>query len=263
MTVPDMAGAVTIPVAPEQPQMPATGATNAEIFTRSQVDEMLNKARQQEKDKLYGRHEAQGTEITELRSRLDEIDAARQAAEAAKAEAEAAVVSATEKAAKDKAEAEMTAKQYADERHTDLVSQLEAMREESARKDLIFQREREFNDLMAYRSERVAASADDIAPELVDLVTGNTREEVDASIELMKGKTDQLVQNMLAAQGASSVPRPVSPTGRPNTDPFGNDAQKTYTVDDLKNMSMSEYAANRTQLLGAATAQYRQGLGTR
>lgn len=264
MTVPDLAGAVTIPVPPAQPAVPATGANgDVDVFTRAQVDDLLNRARQQEKDKLYGRFETQGNEITEMRSRLDEIAAAREAAENAKAEAEAAAQAVKDKADKDKAEAEMSAKAYADERSRELLEQLEAMREESARKDAVFEREREFNELMAYRGQAMSAASDDIAPELIDLVTGNTREEVDASVELLKGKTQQILEAAQAAMAGNAPPRPVSPTGRPNTDPFGGDATKTYSVDDLKNMPLNEYAAIRTQLLGAASAQYRQGLGSR
>lgn len=260
MTVPDLATAVTIP-APPAPSPPATGANgNEDIFTRAQVDELLNRARQQEKDKLYGRYESQGTEITELRGRLDEIAQAREAAETAKAEAEASTQAAIDKASKDKAEAEMSAKAYADERSRELLEQLESMREESARKDAVFAREREFNELMAYRQQRMAESGDDISPELIDLVSGNSPAEVDASVELLKTKTAQIIENIAASQGAMP-PRPVAPTGRPNTDPFGGDAQKTYTVDDLKSMPLNEYAAIRTQLLGAASAQYRQRLG--
>jgi hypothetical protein len=256
MTVPSIAEAVTIPVPPE----PAPGG-NARTFTQDEVADLLNKARQQEKDKLYGRFESQGTEITELKSRLDEIALAREAAEAAKADAQAQAQAVKDKAAKDKAEAEMSAKAYADERSNELLNQLEAIRAEREQERAIFEREREFSELMAYRQQRVAESADDIAPELIDLVTGNTREEVDASVELLKGKTQQLVEAMVAAQQGAAPPRPVAPTGRPNTDPFGGDAQKTYTVDDLKNMPLNEYAAIRTQLLGAASAQYRQRLG--
>lgn len=264
MTVPDMTAAVTIPAPPPQPAVPATGAngTNGDFFTRDQVDELLNKARQQEKDKLYGRFESQGTEINELREQLTGFKAERDAIEKAKAEAEAAQKAAEEKAAKDKAEAEMTAKQYADERSNELMNQLEAMRTEREQERALFAREREFNELMAYRQQVMAAASDDIAPELIDFVTGNTREEIDASVDLLKGKTQQIIDNMLAAQAGNTPPRPVAPTGRPNTDPFGGDATKTYSVDELKNMPLNEYAAIRTQLLGAASAQYRQRLGS-
>lgn len=270
MTVPDMAGAVTIPV-PTAPApsvaasvaAPGANATGEEVFSRAQVDDLLNKARQQEKDKLYGRFETQGTEITDLRTQVEGFKAERDAIEKARADAEAAQKAAEDLAAKQKAEAEMTAKQYADSHHEELLAQLTEMREESARKDALFQREREFNELMAYKAQVVAASADDIAPELIDLVSGNTREEIDNSVALLKAKTDQLVESMRAGLAGSALPRPVGATGQPNIDPFGGDATKTYTVQQLKDMPMAEYAAMRGQLLGAATAQYQQQLGQR
>lgn len=264
MTVPDMATAVTIPAPAPQAAPSTTGANaNGDIFTREQVDELLNKARQQEKDKLYGRFETQGNEISELREQLTGFKAERDAIEKAKTEAEAAQKAAEEKVEKEKAQAEMSAKAYADERSNELLTQLEAMRTEREQERAIFQREREFNELLAYRGQAMAAASDDIAPELIDLVTGNSPQEIDASVELLKGKTQQILEAAQAAMAGASPPRPVAPTGRPNTDPFGGDATKTYSVDDLKNMPLNEYAAIRTQLLGAASAQYRQGLGSR
>lgn len=257
MTVPDMTGAVTIPVTPEPPQ------NSGDFFTRAQVDDLLNKARQQEKDKLYNRFETQGQELTDLRTKVEGFQAERDAIEQAKTEAEAAAKAAEEKAARDKLEAEMTAKQYADQRHSDLMAQLDEMRQDSARKDALFAREREFNELMAYRSQRMNEAADDIAPELIDLIAGNTREEIDASVATLSERTARIAEAAQAAMAGITPPRPVAATGRPNTSPFGDDMEKTYTVDDLKTMSLSEYAANRDKLLGAASAQYRQGLGSR
>lgn len=261
MDVPDLTTSVTIPVTPE-PTPPQMG-TNAQFFTRDQVDELLNKARQQEKDKLYNRFETQGQELTDLRTKVEGFQAERDAIEQAKAEAEAAAKAAEDKARKEKAEAEMSAKAYADERHSELMAQLEEMRAESARKDALFQREREFNELMAYRQQKMAEAADDIAPELIDLVAGNTPAEIDASITTLAERTARIAQAAQAAMAGIQPPRPVAVTGRPNTSPFGDDMQKTYTVDDLRNMPLSEYAANRDKLLGAASAQYRQGLGSR
>lgn len=268
MTVPDMAGAVTITTPPVANTVtapyPGTGANeNARTFSQDEVNDLLNRARQQEKDKLYGRFETQGNEISELREQLTTFKSERDAIEQARLEAEAAAKAAEEKAAKDKAEAEMTAKQYADSRSEELLAQLEAMRAERELERATFAKEREFNELMGYRTQRMNEAADDIAPELLDLVTGNSREEIDASVALLTDRTAQIVESARAAQQGMTPPRPVSPTGRPNTDPFGGDATKTYSVEDLKNMSLADYAAIRTQLIGAASAQYRQGLSSR
>jgi hypothetical protein len=238
---------VTIPLPPE----PAAAPPAQRTFT----EEDLNRARQQEKDKLYARL----NKVEDLEAKFAAMAAEREAAEKARAEAEAAARAAEEKIERERAEAEMSAKQYADARQAELQAQIEEIQRQREEERLIFQREREYNELQSYKAQRLQDASNQIAPELLDLVGGNSREEIDASIENLTAKTNQILDSIQAAQSAYAPPRPVSPTGRPNTDPIGGTATKSYSVDELKGMSMAEYSAIRTQLLGAASAQYRNG----
>lgn len=241
---------VTIPVPPEPAAAPP-----AKMFT----EDDLNRARQQEKDKLYARL----SKVDDLEAKFASMAAEREAAEKAAADAEAARLSAEQLAERQRAEAEMSAKEYADTRHSELLSQLETIQREREQERAVFAKEREYNELQAYRTQRMQEASDQIAPELLDLVSGSSQEEIDASIGVLTERTNRILDSIQAQQGAYTPPRPVSPTGGPTTDPIGGTASKTYSVPDLQNMSMADYIKNRTQLLGAASQQFHQNRGRR
>jgi hypothetical protein len=120
-------------------------------------------------------------------------------------------------------------------------------------------KESEFNRLRAYTQERLAAERNNIAPELIDLVTGNSQEEIDASIGVLKNKTLAILESVQQAQTANRAQmRGVSTAGYTMQGPTDNDSGfRQLSADDIKNMSMSEYAKYREQLLGAASDSYR------
>ncbi|MCZ0981843.1 hypothetical protein O1L60_31015 [Streptomyces diastatochromogenes] len=111
------------------------------------------------------------------------------------------------------------------------------------------------------RSQLLAAAADDIAPELVDLVQGNTEDELRQSVELMKQKSQAIVAQIQQTQVAARAQmRGTAPTGY-GVGPADTDAgYRQYSAGDIKNMPMSEYAKLRGQLLPAAGNAARQGM---
>lgn len=245
-------GTVTVRTEAPPAQQPAQGS-------RTFTEEDIAKARQEEKDKLYSRLTKSDERFQTLEAELAALREEREARQQEEAERQAA----EEKAHKEKTEAEMSAKRLLEERSSEWERRFEEIQREREQERAALAKEAEYNALRAYIQERLGAERSNIAPELADLVTGNTREEVDASIELLKTKTDAIFQSMQAAQQqARSHMRGVSATGYTGTGPADGDAgARQLSVDDIKNMPMSEFAKYRSQLLGsAATNSSNRGL---
>ncbi|AZM47818.1 hypothetical protein DMB38_20310 [Streptomyces sp. WAC 06738] len=223
-------------------QQPAPGRT----FTAADIE----KARSEEKEKLYSRMQKGDERLQAMEAELTTLREEREARQREEAERQAA----EEQAAKERAEAEMSAKKLVEERSTEWERKFQELQAEREQERAALAKEAEYNALRAYIQERVNAERSNIAPELVDLVTGNTREEVDASIELLRAKTDAIFQSVTAAQQqARSQMRGVSTTGYTGNGPTDGDAgARQLSVEDIKNMPMSEFAKYRSQLLGAA-----------
>lgn len=245
----DPIGSITVPAI-----QPAATASAPRMFDEA----ALNKARQDERDKLYGRLTEQGET---LKSMQDEL-AAMKAERAAEVEAVQAAKAQAEAAQKARAEAEMSAKDFVKQEAERWQTQLAEMERQRAEERAIFEKERAFNELRAYTQAQVAANRDQIAPELLDLVTGNTPEEVDASLETMRTKTAAILEGIAGAQAQARQAslRGVSATGRPNIGPMDTDpGSRTLTPKDISEMSMAEYASYRQHLLAAASDHVRQG----
>jgi len=238
---------ITIPVVPPAPAQPTAPTFTAEDIAA---------ARQQEKDKLYKRLETNQETLGQMQSQLAVLTAEREAAETARSEAAAAAEA--ERVAS--VQAQMDAKSYAETRISEFEQRMAAMQAEREAERAVLAREREYGELQSYRAEQMQTAGQQIAPELIDLVSGNTREEIDASVALLTARTQAIVESIQTAQAAATPPRGVAPTGRPNVDPLNpqGPGTKTYTAQDLKSMSMGDYIANRSQLLGALSDQVRR-----
>lgn len=234
-----------------------TAEAQGKTFTEAD----MARARQEEKDKLYksqedlkAKFDNQSKEFTALQTELAEIRREREervAAEAAKrAEAEAK--------AKEKHEEEISAKQLVKEKTEQLEKTVEQrlaeMQASLAEKDAIIEQERRFSELREYAQSRVAENSDNIAPELVRFINGNTPEEIDASIANAIEATNQIVEGFKSAQAqARANQRGTSTAGYTTSGPMEyNTGQESYTPDDIRNMSMADYVKNRSKLLGAA-----------
>ena len=125
----------------------------------------------------------------------------------------------------------------------------------------MFAKEQELAQLALYVRDRVAAEQDNIAPELIDLIGGNTKEEVDASVEDMKARTARIVEGMRqAAIGArAGMPGVASSGGATAITPGLDTGQQELSPEDIKGMSMADYAKLR-QGLGYAQAGSGRGI---
>jgi hypothetical protein len=211
------------------------------------VKEAIQKARAQEKAKLYPQMEKLQEELALLRSKEQEReakDAERKAARAAR-EAEASA----EK--KKQEEAELEVRDLLAKKEKEWQSQIEAERTEREKAFALLEREREFQELQQYRSQRLEAERESIIPELIDMIAGNSKDEIEQSILRLKEKSAQIFDSVSAAAQQSRKEMSGTRITAPASGPLDNDSeQRSYTPDNISNMSMADYAKNRAKLLG-------------
>lgn len=210
----------------------------------------LQKVREQEKSKLYPQIESLKEELNVLKqdreSRLEEEARLR-----AEAEAEA----------KRLAEDEMDVRELLSKKEQEFEARLEAERLEREKAFALLDRERNFSELQNYRSSRLEQERDNIIPELIDLITGETPEEVENSIAGLKDRSSRILES--AQQALSSARREMtgSRITSPASGPLDNNSeQKSFTAEQIASMSVSEYAKYRGKLLGQAASERGKGL---
>jgi hypothetical protein len=87
-------------------------------------------------------------------------------------------------------------------------------------------------------------------PELMDLITGSTEAEIDASIALVQAKSSAIVQSIQQNLPTKQTLRGISPVGGVPSGPLENiTEQQTLTAEDIKSMSMEQWAAIRDRVL--------------
>jgi len=213
------------------------------------TDEDIAQARQQEKDKLYGRIEQMG-------GQLQEIQAAREA-EAAERQRLADEAEAARKA---KEENEMDLRTLMERRETELRAEMDQIRQAQEMEREVFNRERTLQQVEEYRRDRIAQEAEYLLPELRQYIVGDSVEAVDASIERVKLDTQAIVSNFVAA--SEPPPAPYQPRGAaPTAPPVGPMEQLTdqmpMSLQDLRAMDMDTYKKHRNQLLQATNPNRR------
>lgn len=215
------------------------------MFTEAEV----KKFREDEKTKVYGELESTKEKLAKFES-----------AEAERVKAEAAAKAKAEAEAKQKAEAEMDAKSLLESKEAEWTKKFSESNQtweerfnkinaEREQERALLDKERKFNEFVAYRTDRLNSERDNIAPELIDLVSGNTPEELEASITRLKEKSEQIAQTVQQyAQQARASQRGVSsasfPAVGPDTD---NPSGKQITAEDIAGMNFEQYAKFRQQ----------------
>jgi len=234
--------------------MPPMSVTPPPGMTMEEHEAALEKARREEKDKLY-------PVVDELKARLHALEQEkeeqeRQAVEAAQAAAEEA---------KRKAEEEMSVTERFEQYVSETERRFKEVEEARALERAMLEKERQLAALAQYRERRILEEAENIAPQLRDLVAGNSTEEIDQSIEMLKAKTESIqteIQQVLQSQGRPPV-NPMVVSGQPTmdqTDLFGQ-REVSLKPEDIASMSPEEYARLRPQLRAAAADRVRsQGL---
>lgn len=230
---------IVIPADPPPPAPPAP-TDEERKFTAKDIERI----RKEEKDKLYPQFEAVKEELAAIRKQREEEEAAKKQTKAQQ-----------EAAAKAMAEEEMSARELLEARELEWDERMRKMEEELAARDALLEREREFNALQDYKAECVKANADNILPELRDLVTGNTYEEVEASVASLVERSARILEQVgQAQQQARQQMRTVS-SAAPSVGPMDNEpGQQTFSAADIAAMDMQTYAKHRAKLLQAGSA---------
>ena len=218
------------------------------------TEEDLAKVRTQEKDKLYPVVEQLKSEVASLKKDKEE-KAARKAAE----EAEKLVKKAEKQ--KEKLEEDLDAKELIKLKEAEWQEQLERERSERERAFALLEQERTFSELQSYKQNLIERERDNIMPELVDLISGNTADELNASIESLKDRSARILESAQAAmQNARKEMRGTSAT-LPAAGPLEtNMDSRQFTAQDIAAMSMNDYAKVRDKLMSDAARGKSRGL---
>lgn len=218
------------------------------------TEEDLSRVRSQEKDKLYPVVDSLKAEVAALKKEKEE-QAARKAAIEAE---ELASIEAKQKA---KLEEDLDAKELIKLKEAEWQEQLERERSERERAFALLEQERTFSELQSYKQNRIEQERDSIIPELADLISGNTPEEVDASLEGLKERSARILESAQSAmQNARKEMRGTSAT-LPAAGPLEtNSEQRQFTAQDIASMSMNDYAKYRDKLMSDSARGKSRGL---
>jgi hypothetical protein len=123
------------------------------------------------------------------------------------------------------------------------------------------EREKQFADLQSFRTEVLETERENIIPELLDLVAGNTREEVTQSIEGLKERSAKILESAQAAMQNTRREMTGTKTTLPPAGPLDiNSEQRNFTADEIAAMPMNDYAKYRQRLLSDKAQGRGQGL---
>ena len=210
-------------------------------------EEDIERARQQEKEKLYPRIEEMSEQLKSLKAERDAEQAERQR-----------LAEEAEAARRTQEEQEMDLRSLLERREAEMRSEIESLNSRYETDRAVFERERAMLEAQQYRQARLDQEPE-IIPELRDLIRGDTPEEVDRSIEEMKARSESIIGNMRAAM----EPQPFRGTAMPSVPPVGPMEQlpsyEQLTPEDIRGMDMNTYKRYREQLLAASSPNRQRG----
>ena len=231
-------------------QIPTPEVPDESVSEKFYTEDDLARIRAQEKDKLYPQVERLKEELNLLKRERDErlLEEERLRAEA---EAEARA----------KAEAEMDVRTLLENKEREWHEQLEQERAEREKAFALLEHERQFQEVMSYRQQRVAEEQDNIIPELLDLISGNSPDEIESSIAGLKERSSRILESAQSAMQTARRDMAGSRVTAPAAGPLDtNSDNQQFTPEQIAGMSFSDYAKHRSKLLGQASASRNTGL---
>jgi hypothetical protein len=247
---------ISVPAdAPMVEQFVESAMKTSKVFTEDEVESI----RKQEKDKMYKRLEEADTRVKSMEEQMSVISAER---EAAKKEAEARAAKESdilrqreidELSAKElllKREEEFNVKlQEIDGEYKRRFEEIEGQRQAQ---EAIIEKERRLQEINSYRNRRLQETQEEIIPELIDLVSGNTEDEIETSISVLRDRSNAIMESIQQATAQQQGRLRGAPVTAPPVGPMETQTEyQTLNADDIRNMTMDQYAKMRDRLLNA------------
>lgn len=244
---------ITIPVERPAPLNSANTPSNEKYFS----EEDVAKIRQQEKDKLYKRLEDADSRYKQMEDQLgilakEREEAIRLAEERAKKEAEVLRQRELEElSAKELlARTEDQFKARINEVEQEWSAKFQELERQRQAQEAVLEKERALQALESYRTRRMNEEQESIIPELIDLISGNSQEEIENSIGALRARSSAIIESIQQAAQPNRV-RGAQVTAPP-VGPLDNQMEyQTFSADDIRNMPMDQYAKMRDRLLNA------------
>jgi hypothetical protein len=239
------------------PEAVSTENEAPEVTPSLYTSDDIARARTQEKEKLYPQVEKLKEELSLLKQR----EAVREADEVKRKDERKAREAELAKKKKEEEEAELSAKELLVLKEQELMALVHQERSERERAFALLDQERKFQQLMQYRQQRLEQERDGIIPELIDLIQGNTEDEIENSISALKDKSARIFDSVATASQQGRKEMVGTRITVPASGPLDNDSeQRSYSPTDITDMSLADYAKNRAKLLGNAGNKSGQGL---
>lgn len=232
------------PPEPQHATPPTDAASNApadDVVPKSEVARAIEKARREEKEKLYPEIERLKAARAEGEAKAAELE---QQLEAQRLEVEGLRTGKVE-------ETESINKELRElrKKNQKLETAIENVATEAAAK-------LRASELAAYREKQIRASG---IQQLAELVGGDSEEAIDAAIKRAKEKEDAIFEKAreeARAKLADSLPTPISPDGSQGRGPTAIVTQKQKQ--DIASLRGADYRKYRDQLM--AEAKQKAGL---
>jgi DNA repair exonuclease SbcCD ATPase subunit len=219
----------------------ASGNTDPRQFFTA---EDIEKARREERDKLYGRISKADDRFKTLE---EEIGTLRDAA-AQRAAAEAQARQEAAETLRIKQEEELSARELIQQREQEWQQRFTKFQEEQERARVMYEKDKEHLALKNYieRRAREEMAADNIGDELIDFITGNNPEEVEASIVLLREKTKRILDGIREGQQQVRAGMPgVQGTGQPPLgtplDNLSGQQNRQMSLEEIEAIPQSEW----------------------
>lgn len=239
----------------------AMAKSNSKLFSEDEVENI----RKQEKDKMYKRLEEADTRVKSMEEQMSVISAER---EAARQEAEARAAKEAE-ILRERELQELSAKELllrkedefnqrinsVEQEWQSRLSEIESQRQAQ---EALLDKERQMQALNHYRESRLQAEQEAIIPELIDLVAGNSEDEIEQSIALLRERSSAIIESIQQATQQSQGRLRGAPVTAPPVGPMETQTEyQQLSADDIRNMSMDQYAKMRDRLLNARSPRGR------